>query len=251
MSTTTDNTPEQRNESAQPSTQTAEDQPGKSLCGYVEQSTDRNSLRQPPPQLLPLIVLSERNFANIVSLGFSCSVACNKIHRENHPPDPEPKPEPPQAAAVPTVAAEAPAVTNNLEDTHNPFRALDSASDKLQMLFTKYPSLPQQLMDIHAAMQPPSETEQNNGIPASLLKGLPTKKGTWNHDIGIKNGKEALRKARKTDGAPGEAVKEYCELIQYLMNGQAGADASALLQKQAATQDSELIERLMTEEKRR
>lgn len=184
----------------------------------------------------------------------SCSVACSKIHRENHPPDPEPKPEskpaePPQAVAPPTVTSEIP--IGNPNDRSNPFRALDTASDKLQMLFTKYPSLPQQLMDIQAAMQPPAESIQNNGIPASLMKGLASKKDSWNHDVGIKNGKEALRKARKADGAAGEAVKEYCELIQYLMNGQAGADASALLQKQVATQDSELIERLMTEEKRR
>lgn len=106
-------------------------------------------------------------------------------------------------------------------------------------------------MDINHAMQPPSETPQNNGIPASLLKGLPNKRDGWNHDLGIKNGKEALRRARKADGASGEGVREYCELIRYLMNEQAGADASAMLQKQVATQDSELIERLMAEEKRR
>lgn len=100
-------------------------------------------------------------------------------------------------------------------------------------------------------MQPPQETPQNNGIPASLLKGLPNKKDNWNHDVGIKNGKEALRKARRADGSDGEAVREYCELIAYLMSGQGGPDATGLLQRQAAMQDTELIERLMAEEKRR
>ncbi|KAJ3484958.1 hypothetical protein NLG97_g6929 [Lecanicillium saksenae] len=256
---TTENAPEQQNESAK---QTTEDQPSKSLCGYVErrkvrdagrlQTATRACLLWPLPQLFRLAAIDKKKCSNIESMNSSCSVACNKTHRENHPPDPEPKPEPPQAAAPPTAPTEAAkAATNASEDTRNPFRALDFASDKLQMLFTKYPGLPRQLMDIHAAMQPPSEADQNNGIPASLLKGLPSKKDAWNHDIGIKNGKEALRKARKAHGAPGEGVREYCELIRYLMNGQAGAEASALLQKQAATQDSELIERLMTEEKRR
>lgn len=189
-------------------------------------------------------------------------MACNKFHRENHPPDPpEAKPDepPPQAGApLPTTATETPsaaaaAVATNTNDRGNPFRALDSASDKLQMLFTKYPDLPAQLADIHAAAQPPSEdATQGSGIPASLLKGLPSKKDAWNHDVGIKNGKEALRKARKADGVAGEAVREYCELIAYLMNGQAGgAEATALLQKEAALQDSELIERLLEEEKKR
>lgn len=185
-------------------------------------------------------------------------MACNKVHRENHPPDPEPKPdEPSQAGAPPpTTATEtlsAAAAATSTNDRGNPFRALDSASDKLQMLFTKYPDLPAQLADIHAATQPPSEdATQGSGIPASLLKGLPSKKDAWNHDVGIKNGKEALRKARKADGVAGEAVREYCELIAYLMNGQAGgAEATALLQQEAAMQDSELIERLLEEEKKR
>ncbi|TQW00589.1 hypothetical protein V2A60_001663 [Cordyceps javanica] len=225
MSSPSDTKSTQRNESVQP----ASDQASKSLCGVCQQAPSKYKC---PRCYLPY-----------------CSVACNKTHRENHPPDPEPKPEPPQAAAPPTVTAEPPVTSAN--DRSNPFCVLDSASDKLRMLFSKYPGLPQQLADIHAAMQPPSESAmQNNAIPASLLKGLPSKKDGWNHDVGIKNGKEALRKARKADGVSGEAVKEYCELITHLMNGQVGADANALLQKQVAAQDSELIEHLMKEEKR-
>lgn len=180
-------------------------------------------------------------------------MTCSKVHRENHPPDPEPKPaEPSQTAAAPSPTDAAPtAAHDRSSSSNNPFRALDSASDKLQMLFTKYPDLPQQLAAIDAAMRPPSEASQNNGIPASLLKGLPSKSSGWNHDVGIKNGKEALRRARKADGAAGEAVREYCELITYLMSGQAGAEAAALLQRETATQDSQLIERLMAEEQRR
>ncbi|EGX93457.1 hypothetical protein CCM_04831 [Cordyceps militaris CM01] len=199
------------------------------------------------PQMLPAIIMRALTIYPIRS----CSVACNKLHRENHPPDPEPNPEPPRAAAPPPVDGEAPSTAPSAPDTSNPFRILDSASAQLQMLFTRYPDLPQQLADIYAATQPPSESAENRSIPASLLKGLPSKSNGWNHDVGIKRGKEALRKARKSDGAEGEGVKEYCELIMHLMNGQAGADASALLQKQAAMQDSELIERLMNEENRR
>ncbi|KAJ4153887.1 hypothetical protein LMH87_010354 [Akanthomyces muscarius] len=232
MSSPADTKSAQGNESAQQ----AADEASKSICGVCQQ--------EPPKYKCPRCYLPY------------CSVACSKVHRENHPPDPEPKPsEPSQAAAPPTTETPtaAAAAAANANDRSNPFRALDSASDKLQMLFTKYPDLPAQLADIHAATQPPSdEATQNSSIPASLLKGLPSKKDAWNHDVGIKNGKEALRKARRADGVAGEAVREYCELIAYLMNGQAGgAEAAALLQKEAAMQDSELIERLLEEEKRK
>lgn len=227
MSSPGDSTSAQQNQSAQP----AADQADKATCGVCQQA--------PPKYKCPRCYLPY------------CSVACNKLHRENHPPDPEPNPEPPRAAAPPPVDGEAPSTAPSAPDTSNPFRILDSASAQLQMLFTRYPDLPQQLADIYAATQPPSESAENRSIPASLLKGLPSKSNGWNHDVGIKRGKEALRKARKSDGAEGEGVKEYCELIMHLMNGQAGADASALLQKQAAMQDSELIERLMNEENRR
>ncbi len=136
-------------------------------------------------------------------------------------------------------------------DPKNPFRALDSSSDALDKLFARYPELPQQLLDIHAATQPPTEAgSETKGIPASLLKGIP-KKDNWNHDIGIKNGKEALRKARRAEGDRGEAIREYCELIAHLMNDdKAGSNMTSLLQQQTAAQDTELIESLLAKEKR-
>lgn len=121
----------------------------------------------------------------------------------------------------------------------------------MRRLFQKYPGLPDQLLQIHAATLPPPETaSQNPGIPASLLKGLP-KKETWNHDIGIQNGKEALRKARRAHGEEGDAIREYSELIIHLINTQhAESDVTTLLRQQLAQEDTQLIERLMAEEKR-
>lgn len=184
----------------------------------------------------------------------SCSVACNKIHRENHPPDPEPAPTPkpdPKQQQQPQLSKASSGTKPAPSDPNNPFRALDSSSEALDKLFAKYPELPQQLLDIHAATQPPTEANpETKGIPASLLKGIPKKDG-WNHDVGIKNGKEALRRARRAEGERGEAIREYCELIAHLMNGSsAGSDATGLLQKQAAAQDTELIESLLAKEKR-
>lgn len=173
-----------------------------------------------------------------------CSVACNKTHRDNHPPDPEPKPEQERA---PNAQFNAPIQSS---DPTNPFRALEK-SEKLRRLFQKYPGLPDQLLKIHAATLPPTDTtSQNLGIPASLLKGLP-KKESWNHDIGIQNGKEALRKARRAHGEDGDAIREYSELILHLINTEdSDSDVTNLLRQQLAQEDSKLIERLIAEEKR-
>jgi len=173
-----------------------------------------------------------------------CSVACNKIHHENHPADPEPAPAAPRSALSESLATSLP----QLPDPSNPFQALES-SEKLRLLFRKYPGLPDQLRKIDAATLPPPEAKP--AIPASLLKGLPPKQEAWNHDIGIQNGKEALRKARRADGEQGDAIREYSELILHLMNTEnVRTDVDNILRQKMAQEDTKLIERLMAQEKR-
>ncbi|KAG5663661.1 hypothetical protein KAF25_006246 [Fusarium avenaceum] len=172
-----------------------------------------------------------------------CSVACNKIHRENHPPDPEPTQTPQPEPAHSQLPSRPPP-----SDRSNPFSALEG-SEKLRLLFRKYPNLPEQLRKIDAATLPPPETKSS--IPASLLKGLPPKQEAWNHDIGLQNGKEALRKARRAHGEQGDAIREYSELILHLMNTEnATTDVDNALRQQLAQEDTKLIERLMAQEKR-
>ncbi|KHN95863.1 zinc finger (HIT type) family protein [Metarhizium album ARSEF 1941] len=173
-----------------------------------------------------------------------CSVACNKTHKENHPPDPEPQLlAEPQSPASPANRAPA-----TLSDLANPFCALDT-SEHLQHLFRKYPGLTQQLLDIHAATQPPQEAPDGR-IPASLMQNV-AKKSSWNHDIGIKNGKEALRRARMAEGEAGEAIREYTELILHLINTRDDEDeVTRRLQQQAAHEDTQLIEQLLAQERR-
>lgn len=180
----------------------------------------------------------------------SCSVACNQVHRETHPPE---DPNAPKPSSKPLQEEAAAAATpTHKHDPANPFAALDMSSDRFVQLFKKYPGLPKQLLEIHTATQPPVDGDEpdRKGIPASLLKGLP-KKHTWNHDMGIKQGKDALRKARRADGEQGEGIREYCELITHLMNsGEGAGDVSMALQRQATAHDAQLVERLLAEEKR-
>ncbi|KAF9774713.1 hypothetical protein IL306_007259 [Fusarium sp. DS 682] len=165
------------------------------------------------------------------------------LHRENHPPDPEAAPAP-QSTPSESLPKSLPQQSGPL----NPFQALET-SEKLRLLFRKYPSLPDQLLKIDAAMLPPPETKP--AIPASLLKGLPPKQEAWNHDIGIQNGKEALRKARRADGEQGDAIREYSELVLNITNTEnASTDVDTILRQQIAQEDTKLIERLMAQEKR-
>lgn len=176
----------------------------------------------------------------------SCSVACNRTHRENHPPDPTPEPQP-EYGLAPATESTINQHPTEPADPNNPFRALDS-SDKLRLLFAKYPKLPDQLLKIHAATQPP--TEANSGVPAALLRGLPPRHNKWNRDLGLKKGKEALRRARKATGEEGAGVREYTELILHLMNGsESKEDMSSLLKQQTDQQDLKLIEQMMAEER--
>ena len=169
----------------------------------------------------------------------SCSIACNKVHVENHPPDamPEPVPEPP---SEPPVKRARPA---------NPFHALDN-SEKLAWLFRKYPNLQQQLLDIHAATQPPPE-DPSKQIPASLMRGVP-RRSNFTRDKGISRGKAALRRARQLPGEAGEGVREYCTLIKILLNEEDSDDGTrAVLQQKFAQEDADVVRQLMDEEKGR
>lgn len=69
--------------------------------------------------------------------------------------------------------------------------------------------------------------------------------------MGIKNGKEALRKARRANGEAGDAIREYSELIRQIMNDTGAKEMATLLQQQAAEEDNKLIERLIADESRR
>lgn len=82
------------------------------------------------------------------------------------------------------------------------------------------------------------------------MKGAPRKEN-WNHDMGIKNGKAALRRAKSARGEEGEGVREYYELILHVMNEASNREtASQFVQQQVAQEDNRLIERLLAQEKR-
>ncbi|KAF6831106.1 HIT zinc finger [Colletotrichum plurivorum] len=178
-----------------------------------------------------------------------CSVPCNKIHRENHPPDPEPAPKP-AVTKPPKETAPKPAV-----DPSNPFSVLDD-SDQLRYLFKRYPGLRARLLEILAATEPPPEmraamgSSLNDMMRVKAMAAANPRKEQWTHDVGIRKGKEALRRARTAGGEDGEGVREYIELINHLITRAGEADkVEEAIRKQAAERDTELIRRLMADDR--
>ncbi|KAF4923824.1 hypothetical protein CGCVW01_v004428 [Colletotrichum viniferum] len=167
-----------------------------------------------------------------------------KIHRENHPPDPEPVPKPPVEAPKQPGAKKA-------FDPKNPFSVLDD-SPQLRYLFKRYPGLKSRLLGILAATEPPPELQGtgnslNDTMKARALAAANPKKEQWSHDVGIRNGKEALRKARTAAGEDGEGVREYIELINHLILKGEDAAAEEAIRKSAVEKDTDLIRKLLEE----
>ncbi|EGS23521.1 uncharacterized protein CTHT_0002150 [Thermochaetoides thermophila DSM 1495] len=90
--------------------------------------------------------------------------------------------------------------------------------DEISNFVAKHPGLEEVLQDILMATMPPGE----RGLQ-SLQSRFPTlfktnnPNATWDREMGIQNGVEALRRARKHPEI-GHAVDEFFELITYLLD---------------------------------
>lgn len=122
----------------------------------------------------------------------------------------------------------------------------------MAQLFKRYPSLPTKLTNIHVATLPPEEEQPGGGgLPWNLQQapGYQHKQPKWTHDLGLRRGKEALRKARTDPGEDGDAVREYCELVLHLLSKQESTGGvTDLVREQVMKQDVQLIEKLMEAE---
>jgi len=172
----------------------------------------------------------------------SCSISCFKIHKENHPPEEAPKP-----AGASTKVPE----PVKKQDRH-PFSVLDN-SVELRRLFNKYPNLSRRLKKIHEATLPPrGEGITKGGLPWKLpsTEHRGKKEEPWTREVGLRRGRDALRKARVDPNEDGDAVREYCETVLYLLSKAENRDATELVRQEVAKGDAEFVERLMEMEQR-
>ena len=203
----------------------------------------------------PVPLLNPRPIQNLTSLLPSCSVACNKQHKENHPPDP-PKPIPPPTT---TSSASQPQDPSSSSD---PYSILLDHRTTFSRLFEKYPSLTAELSRIQQTTLPPTENPSSSKLPN--IPGLNNNNNKnkqqqpWTRDVGMRRGADALRRARTDPGDVGDGVREFCELVLFLLGkaqqeregqGRTGAGgATERVREEVAAEEARVIERLLREE---
>ncbi|EFW98726.1 hit finger domain protein [Grosmannia clavigera kw1407] len=211
-----------------------------------------------------------------------CSVACSRTHRDSHPPENDDI----VTARTATTAAIFPTPTAPQTRRH-PFSVLDD-SVELKHLFSKYPHLQARLRAIYEATLPPALRQNQNeqqgpsweassrgrgrggyrgggrgggGRGGSQAGPAPRLDQPWTTELGLRQGQKALRRARIDPGEDGDSVREYCELVTYLLargeddknaaaaaavnNLTASDAATALVQKEVFQGDVSLIKRLL------
>ena len=74
----------------------------------------------------------------------------------------------------------------------------------------------------------------------------------WSRDVGLRRGAAALRKARTNPGDVGDGVREYCELVLFLLGKQnkqgEGEGAVERVREEVVREEVGVIERLLREE---
>ncbi len=166
-------------------------------------------------------------------------MACNKQHKENHPPD-APTPTPPPTTHPATQA----------QEDDDPYSILLDHRAAFQRLFQRYPSLPDELTRIQeTTLPPPAPTTATDPLSrfASSLPGLnKNKQQPWTRDVGLRKGAAALRKARTDPSDTGDGVREFCELVRFLLNKK--REGVEKVRQEVVAEETRVIERLMREE---
>ncbi|KAL1912793.1 hypothetical protein Sste5344_001383 [Sporothrix stenoceras] len=207
----------------------------------------------------------------------SCSVACNRIHRDNHPPD---APAEEKKSTLPSASSVSSLPPKPTPPPH-PFQVLDDAPE-LKYLFEKYPTLPDRLKKIYEATQPPAARGSGSankpnipGLPARLPnnhskggRGGRNNNEIWTKEKGLREGQKALRRARVDPSEEGDAVRAYCELVTHLLAREAegatsatstdganipnggGGDVTALVREELADEANQVIKKLLDTEGR-
>ncbi|KAK4173567.1 hypothetical protein QBC36DRAFT_313759 [Triangularia setosa] len=138
-----------------------------------------------------------------------CSIPCHKSHKENHPADP-----PSSQPALPP-----PQLTNS-SNFKDPYQVLLDHAHVFDRLFKKYPSLPSALNSIQSQTlpPPPPSTATPSFLQGSNSNPRKRKEPPWSKDVGLRKGADALRKARTDPTDTGDGVREYCDLVLYLLS---------------------------------
>ena len=105
-----------------------------------------------------------------------------------------------------------------------------------------------ELNRIGKATFPPAQNDTGKGgLPFKNKnpRGHPQKQRPWTQEDGLRRGAAVLRKARTDPGDKGDAVREYCELVLYLLSKPSGTNMSRVVRDEIKAGDAKAVEELM------
>ncbi|KAI0479281.1 hypothetical protein GGR56DRAFT_371504 [Xylariaceae sp. FL0804] len=176
---------------------------------------------------------------------YTCSLACSREHRDNHPAVEVAGPSPSESSSSYTTCVPSP--VESASGQTGPSSLVDMPEYK--MLMQRYPTLEMLLWQIAEATDPP----QSNGNGANdKCAGLPgfhqgkrKPNKPWTKDEGMENGLKMLQYAKQAPNEPSEAIREFCEL--YWMYKARSSTEEGIRQQRA--EDAQAIGRLLKDEK--
>ncbi|KAK0652185.1 hypothetical protein B0T16DRAFT_454576 [Cercophora newfieldiana] len=179
-----------------------------------------------------------------------CSIACNRTHKESHPPPAETSQKPSQQSVPPAQKKE------------DPYAILLDNEFEFKRLFKKYPFLPDELSKILQNTLPPDSSTDGatnrSGFPTSFKQPYGKKQHAWSRMDGLLQGVAALRQARTDPTEIGDGIRECCDLILYLLSSQKSQthggpravikDLTEVVREEVVAEETEIIARLNQEE---
>ncbi|KAI1428846.1 hypothetical protein F5Y12DRAFT_730267 [Xylaria sp. FL1777] len=164
----------------------------------------------------------------------TCSLACSREHRDNHPAVEE-KPTPPKSSDLDAVAQLAPS------DQQRPEKLSDIAdSPEYKALLQRYPDLEQYLWNIATATDPPKPGHGGNIPPRKANR-------PWTKEVGMTNAVHLVQSIKASPGDVRDALREFSDLVSIFKTRIQAQDDQA--RKMRAEEDAEIISKLLRDEK--
>ncbi|KAI3327875.1 hypothetical protein HD806DRAFT_531210 [Xylariaceae sp. AK1471] len=163
---------------------------------------------------------------------YTCSVACSREHRDNHPVIEEE----PKSPANNNLALAVQAVSL---DQQHPIALADIADTlEYKTLLQRYPDLEKQLWEIAAATDPPKPTQS----------GMMSRKANqpWTQEIGMTQAVQLVQSIKTSPGDVRDALREFSDLVSIFKKRMQEDDQA---RKERAKHDAQIISSLLREEK--
>ncbi|KAI0147102.1 hypothetical protein GGR57DRAFT_477895 [Xylariaceae sp. FL1272] len=169
--------------------------------------------------------------------SYTCSVACSREHRDNHPaveeeptPIPTPNPAAPQPTAIDLTSSE-PEPSMRMSDIVD--------TPEYARLLQQYPVLETALWDIAKATDPPKPGQQQPG-----------KNAVWTKEVGMNKAVNLVQRYKTSSGDVRDAVREFSLLVGlYKQRIQKSEEEKREREREKAEDDVKALRKLISEEK--